>query len=578
MNHRSLLPGLLSSTMTLAVVGLLSPSASAATKTWNGNAAPDAHWSVAANWNAAVSGGDTLIFSGLTNLSAVNDFTPGTSFGGLTFDAGAGAFTLSGNQITLGGNIINNSTATQTVGIDMILSAARTVTTAAGATTILAGVVSGENQLTASGSGTLVLSNANTFSGRLNVSGLVRLDHSRAAQNAILSLQSVSGSVAFGTGIADFYVSGLRSNQALLLENTAGEGINLIIQRSGAGTDGFVGGVSGKGSVTISLDPDGLQTIGSKAWTHTGGTIINSGILRMGAGIQNNALPNGGALRMDGGTLQFARGNTQTQTIGALTGSGGVIEALADTPATLTVQSGTWAGSIRNGEATIKLVKSGPGSLVLEGEHTYTGTTTVEAGKLIINGSLGATAVTVNAGATFGGKGAVGGTLNVSGILSPGDGIGTLTASQNVTLQNNAAFAVDLQSAGYGQLAVKGIFSLGANNNLQLSLDYVPTASTQFTIALVDGTGSDHTTGVFSMLNGVATDLSQGARFFLNEIEFEISYRAEGGTFDMGEGLGNNIMIQVVPEPRFFALLPIAFLAYAWRTRRFGVKVTRAIA
>jgi len=89
--------------------------------TWTGGASVS--WSNSNNWNplAIPVANDSLVFAGATQLSNTNDLAAGTRFNGLTFDASAGAFTLSGNTINLGGDIINNSAFAQTVALPLSL-------------------------------------------------------------------------------------------------------------------------------------------------------------------------------------------------------------------------------------------------------------------------------------------------------------------------------------------------------------------------------------------------------------------------------------------------------------------------
>ncbi|OAM89067.1 hypothetical protein AW736_15070, partial [Termitidicoccus mucosus] len=72
-----------------------------------------------------------------------------------------------------------------------------------------------------------------------------------------------------------------------------------------------------------------------------------------------------------------------------------------------------FAGAIANGSGYAALEKVGPGALTLTGTSTYTRETTVIAGALIVDGALGATAVTVKSDATIGGAGALGGSLTL---------------------------------------------------------------------------------------------------------------------------------------------------------------------
>ena len=114
---------------------------------------------------------------------------------------------------------------------------------------------------------------------------------------------------------------------------------------------------------------------------------------------------------------------------------------------TLTLQgtntsNNTLGGTISNstGYAT-SLVKDGVGTWLLTGANTYTGTTTVKGGKLLVNGSLDAgTSVTVT-NAALGGTGTLDGNLTVqsSGLVAPGTSVGTLT--NNLTGGKTAVFA-----------------------------------------------------------------------------------------------------------------------------------------
>jgi hypothetical protein len=115
-------PRITTARLSFAIAAMLaSPSAMAADLTWSGGGI-DANWLTAANWGGvAPVANDSLFFAGSTQLGPVNDSTSGTQFNGINFNSGAGAFTLSGNSINLGGNISNNSAANQTVMLDLNL-------------------------------------------------------------------------------------------------------------------------------------------------------------------------------------------------------------------------------------------------------------------------------------------------------------------------------------------------------------------------------------------------------------------------------------------------------------------------
>src|SRR5262249_57361533 len=110
------------------------------------------------------------------------------------------------------------------------------------------------------------------------------------------------------------------------------------------------------------------------------------------------------------------------------------------------------------------LVKRGAGTLTLPGKNTYTGTTTIDAGSLIVDGSIASEQTFVNAGAFLGGHGRIGGNLSNSGTVRPGDSPGTLTVANNYTQNATGTFRIQVGSLAANQhdlLAVNGHVTLG---------------------------------------------------------------------------------------------------------------------
>jgi autotransporter-associated beta strand protein len=89
---------------------------------------------------------------------------------------------------------------------------------------------------------------------------------------------------------------------------------------------------------------------------------------------------------------------------------------------------------------------SGGGTLVLGGANTYTGVTTVNAGKLLVNGSTHASSVvTVQTGGTIGGTGTVGGPATIAdGIVAPGASAGTLPFGSDLNLASTSVLKFEL--------------------------------------------------------------------------------------------------------------------------------------
>src|SRR5262249_40244482 len=102
----------------------------------------------------------------------------------------------------------------------------------------------------------------------------------------------------------------------------------------------------------------------------------------------------------------------------------------------------TLGGVISNGTAGI--TKNGPGVLVLTGNNTYSGTTTVNAGTLLVNNTAGSGTgsgnVAVNPGAILGGSGTVGDggawtvTVSAGAVVRPG---GSITGTDPLTVNSS---------------------------------------------------------------------------------------------------------------------------------------------
>ena len=151
---------------------------------------------------------------------------------------------------------------------------------------------------------------------------------------------------------------------------------------------------------------------------------------------------------------------------------------LAGASNTITVSNA--AGAVINGAVggTIGLDKEGAGALTLTGVNTYTGTTTVGAGALFVDGSTVGNA-TVKPGALIGGHGTVGGSLVNGGIVSPGNSPGVLTINGNYTQSSTGALIIQiggLEAFEHDLLKVRGAANLGGAlflvplNNFHLKL------------------------------------------------------------------------------------------------------------
>ena len=178
--------------------------------------------------------------------------------------------------------------------------------------------------------------------------------------------------------------------------------------------------------------------------------------------------------------------------------------------------SSTWTGQM---SGLGGLVKSGAGILTLSNaSNTYTGTTTVSAGTLFINGDTSGSLVNVTGG-TLGGTGPVGGITAANGTVAPGNGAGLLTSVGNVTFNTGTTFKIEIGgvNAGteYDRLQVTGTVNLGAgvaNLNGLLINAFTPVAGQQFTI--IQSTG------------GITGTFAQGSSINIGGTDFTITYNA----------------------------------------------------
>ena len=177
--------------------------------------------------------------------------------------------------------------------------------------------------------------------------------------------------------------------------NVANNGV-FAINRSDAFT--FANVISGSG-VLQQLGPG--TTILTAANTYTGGTAVSAGTLRLGSG---GSLAPTGALTVNGGTFDL---NGNNQTVGALSGTGGVLALGAGTLTTNSVSNTTLASAIAGAGG---LTKQGPGTLNLTGNNSYSGGTAVLAGTLAVNGNVAGN-VAVGSAGTLGGNGTIGGNV-----------------------------------------------------------------------------------------------------------------------------------------------------------------------
>ena len=311
--------------LALATGGLLPEGSFAQAVNWTGGGTTS-NWTDGGNWSSSAqpANGDSLSFGGVTKTTSANDITS-LSVSGLAFtnDGSAGktgAFTISGNTLTLGGNITttsSSSTLTDTLSLPIALSANRQITTGTNHALTLNGAISGTNfGLTKDGAGTLSLGAPNTFTGAVVVNAGSLFMTNASVDNTWASTAVNSGTVlrTFGRdslGGADSTTTVTAATLDLRNFNAA-RNRNIVF--------------SGTNQLTLALNQDGTYSIKSMALPSSGTLTITSQV-NSGSATMTHTLSTPLALNGSGSLIlepvNSAGGNTTTlQITGGITDSG----------------------------------------------------------------------------------------------------------------------------------------------------------------------------------------------------------------------------------------------------------------
>lgn len=363
-----------------------------------------------------IAGGNGLTKSGAGTLTLLNanTYSGSTSINAGTLElGGTGSLGAAGNYsgaFINNGTVIHNSTAAQTIS----------------------GVVSGTGSLT-NQTGTLTLTNANTYTGNVLVSGGTLVP-------------TLPGAVATGSSFGSLNVAGKTI--------TVTSGATL---RHG-NNDLYFNSVANYAAETVKLIIDGGTLNTGSFFSSVKDIDIHSGAAITGT---NGVVPQFRSLGLCG-TITCAGGTGDASTIASPGATGGLHlgnSALGVSSTTFHVDAASGGllvtAPLINQAASLatgSLVKTGDGKLTLSGASTYTGATTVNAGTLEITGSLGnsTSAVTVNATATLAGNGTISRPVTIAsgGTLTPaGSAIGTMVTG-NLTLNSGTKITCQIDKTG----------------------------------------------------------------------------------------------------------------------------------
>ena len=361
-----------------------------------------------------------------------------------------------------------------------------------------------------------------------------------------------------GRSSADAYGSGL-SSLNVTLDDSASTHVNSItistgtykadgrlsVNPNGEGVD-FAAGSNGlvalNGTVLAServsllvadYSQGGTATLAAWGLSVTG--TINSG---------SPFTPGANASISDAGTESINTISSALNTSGAATG--GLRLDLAGTTTFSSTVTGTGG-----------LNMAGSGRAILEGVNTYSGTTHISSGTLLVNGTnSGSGAVDVGASAKLGGHGSIAGAVTVEsgGTLSPGASIATLT-SGTLTLNSGSTFAYEINSEERTAdlQVVNGDLTLDSSEGHKVYLSVADLAihpeAFSTTLSLIRYTGA-FSGGFFTYGD---TSLPEGAQFTLGANTWKITYTASAGGLNVPLGDAGHFInltnLTAIPEP-----------------------------
>ncbi|MFT3785383.1 MAG: autotransporter-associated beta strand repeat-containing protein [Tepidisphaeraceae bacterium] len=337
----------------------------------------------------SLSGGATSIIQGATNDAVTTTLSVGalntsTTYTGIIANGTNAAVGLTGLTKVGTGTLTLNGSASTYTGVTTITGGTLAVTTLANG-----GAVSSIGQST-NAAANLVLDG-----------GTLQYNGAAVTSDRAFTLGTAGGSInASGTGPLS-----LSSTGAAVISGTGNR--TLTLTGTNTGFNNLYAVIGDPSSGTTSLSKTGTSTWRLfSAQTYSGSTTVTAGTLYL---VNSNILPSGAGKGdvtvASGATLDFY-GNSQA--INGLNG-GGTVTTTLNTARTLTVGSGNAGGSFsgvltQGASQTLALTKTGTGTQVLTGANTYTGTTTIEAGTLVLGANatqpiLGGASVTTPAGA-----------------------------------------------------------------------------------------------------------------------------------------------------------------------------------
>ena len=386
---------------------------------------------------------------------------------------------------------------------------------------------------------TITLISNESFPHILIISGAGITNNSGITQNFVTGLSGVSVDMAviqFKNSATAGSLTTFTNNggQTFSSDNT---GMTDFFDTSSAATGTFTNNGSnalfGDGGLTDFFDSAtaASATLVAKRGSNAGGTILFAGD------------STGGTARVEllgNGSLDISSHNLPGVTVGSIEGSG-VVHLGANNLAVGTNNLSTMFSGVLDG--TGSLTKVGKGTLTLSGANSYTGGTTINGGKLVVNNrtdsGTGSGPVQVNAG-RLGGRGTIAGAVTVGtgtgskAFLSQGINAVNhrpLAIQSTLTFNSDATyrFGINSSTARADKVIANGVtINSGAQFSFADSHAAALPLGTVFTV--IDNTVATPIAGTFS-------NLADGSTLVIGSNSCQADY--EGGT-------GNDLTLTVI--------------------------------
>ncbi|CAN5580088.1 hypothetical protein BH09VER1_BH09VER1_32260 [soil metagenome] len=517
------------------------------------SANPDVSGAASSTLSGVISGGSSLSFDTGANpigniiISGSNTYTGGSNIlSGTVTMANANALGTTGQVSISSGATLNASTyGLNLARLSGVGPAATTGTvTSSGtysynssSTANVANVLAGSASLTKAGNGDLILSGASTYSGGTLISaGLVKINSDTALGTGTITM---TGGGLWAWDTAHTLTNAFVFNGTFSIGNftTIKGGVSLagdstIISRvgdAGSGNLNIDGAISGNYSLTFQKENDkSTNFILAGTNTYSGGTTVRSGNVVMA----NASAMGTGIVTVNGGTFDAS---TYGFDLSRLAGSSSVISIGAYTASS---NSNLNLSNMFGGSAS--LIKTGTGSLTLNGVSSYTGGTVINSGTVFAAtaSALGTGTITLNGG----GLGATGANAPFTSLDNDLVFNGTFSLGRNTTLDGNVALTSNSTiistnpADGFGKLTfwgvISGNYSLSFIDGINPNNDIVLSATNTYT------GGTNISAGLVTLQNarGLGTTgqvtIASGAKLDARSYDFDISRLAGSGTIE----------------------------------------------